>query len=231
MILDPDAGHHGSRIPPERRLIASVISRAVLDLFSKVMLTSNNDEAAVVKRDAMLFLTASGGPWAKRRRDLCVAVDMCPDKVRRNVIEVLEGRDVVLIDDRHAFNDIAAARAMWNDQARREQAAHEARVAQAEVARQRKAHEAAMKAEREAHDTERNAVARLHQLLGDGPVTRVCATLINGPLTIRQMGFALNGDLDSSVIRVRLLKAQKRGIVAKDGAEWRLLDLKECLAA
>lgn len=231
MILDPDSGHHAARVQPEHRLVAAIISRAVLDLFSKVQLTSKEDEGDVIKRDALLFLTATGGSWAARRRDLCVAVDMCPDKVRKRVIEVLEGRDVSLIDDRHAFSDLARARFLWQDESRREQDAHKARLAHAETVRLRRAHEAALQAERDAHAITHARLTRLHNVLGDGPITRVVATLLAGPLTIRQMGFALKGDFDSSVIRVRLQKAQERGIVEKDGAEWRLLDLKECIAA
>jgi hypothetical protein len=71
MILDPDAGHHGSRIPPEHRVITSVITRAMLDLFSKGMLTSHPDEAVVVRCDAMLFNSRNWALGATTSRAVC----------------------------------------------------------------------------------------------------------------------------------------------------------------
>lgn len=223
MILDPDAGHHAARLPPEHSLVVSIISRAVLDLFSKVMLTSTPEEATMIKRDALRFLTASGGPWAARRRELCVEVGYCPDLVRSSVIAILNGRDLKTLDGTHDFNDIENARRLWNDQKHEAEAAQAARLAQAAIAKQRR--EAAQ--EKAAIVQTHAQKAALHDALGGGAIARVAATLFDGPLTIRQIGFALDGSISSMTIRKRLEQAESMGFVRRDGPEWILLLEKE----
>ncbi|MFT6605693.1 MAG: hypothetical protein ACJA2X_000869 [Halocynthiibacter sp.] len=223
MILDPTLGHHASRVPPEHRLIASVISRAVLDLFSKVSLVANDEEADTTKAESLQFLTATGGSWAQRRRELCLVVDVCPDKLRRRVIAILEGEDVALTDERHAFSDIERARALWYDQARRAADAQTARVAQAHVRSVRRRALADIEAEQAAQkDTNASKRDAIHDALGHGVIADVVVTLINGPLTIREIGFAIDGAADSETIRARLLRARDKGVVRKDGPEWHL---------
>jgi hypothetical protein len=226
VILDPNQGIHASRVPPEHRLIVSNINRAVLDLFSKVMLTSTPDEATVIKHDALRFLTATGGPWATRRRELCVEIGYCPDHVRSSIIAILNGRNLKTLDERYSFNDIENARKLWGDQKLASEAAQTARLARAATIAERR--EAAR--EKEAIAQTHAPKAALHDALGGGPVARVAATLFDRPLTIRQIGFALDGNLDTVTIRKWLLQAQDKGFVRRDGPEW-TLSLPKSIAA
>ncbi len=113
--VDPDHGMHHSRTMPEELLIFSVLSRAILDLFGPVGLTSTKEEAQQAKRDALLFLTKATGAWAKRRNDLCDAIGFDGDNMRARVIQVLEGDSTALAtyDGRRELTQVAQARALW----------------------------------------------------------------------------------------------------------------------
>ena len=116
--VDPDHGIHQSRTPPEELLIFSVLSRAILDLFGPVGLTSTKGEARQAKSDALSFLTKSTGAWAKRRNDLCDAIGFDGDNVRSRVIQVLEGDRTALAtyDGRHELTQVAQARELWEQE-------------------------------------------------------------------------------------------------------------------
>ena len=61
MIIDPNYGLHDSRPHGAQSLYRAVIARSVLDLFSKVIPASEQDEAQLARREALYFLTREHG--------------------------------------------------------------------------------------------------------------------------------------------------------------------------
>jgi len=120
MLTDPDFGQHNSRTPPEELLIFAVLSRAILDLFGPVTLTSNQAEGKKARHEALRFLTDQSGGWAKRRTELCDAIGFDGDDVRARVIRVLEGDTKALdvYEGRGSLNHVEEARELWEREKR-----------------------------------------------------------------------------------------------------------------
>tara|TARA_R110002012_G_scaffold23677_2_gene80125 strand:+ start:840 stop:1460 length:621 start_codon:yes stop_codon:yes gene_type:complete len=113
MIIDPDFGLSDPHPHGAQALYRAVIARSVLDLFSKVIPASEQDEAQLARREALYFLTREHGAWAESRRSLCDASGIDADDLRTNVLRVLGGREIVGADVRNTFGGIDAARELW----------------------------------------------------------------------------------------------------------------------
>ena len=195
-MTDPDFGQHNSRTPPEELLIFAVLSRAILDLFGPVTLTSNQAEGKKAKHDALRFLTDHSGAWAKRRTELCDAIGFDGDDVRARVIRVLEGDTSALdvYEGRGSLNQVEVARDLW-ERAKAEQArANAQRIARRKVKPKRQGVRYA-----EARPV---VMAALDQL-------RTVKELSD------QTGFS------DGVVRTVLNKAIEKGTVEKHGHEYR----------
>lgn len=88
----------------------AVLNQAFLDAFAPGPAVSVPEQ-----RDALLFLTATSGAWARSRIDVATIINMDPERVREHALAILEGRTsfdplgrfVPRIDDARAlFEDL-----------------------------------------------------------------------------------------------------------------------------
>ena len=212
---DPDHGVHNSRTPPEHALIIAILGRAVLDLFGACP-ASNSDEAENARHEALVFLTASSGGWANRRRELCDVVGIDGDDMRDRVVQILEGASISLaaFDARNTHTNVDKARQCW---AHEKAAPTRQQAAREEQARKVKARTGAIG----------TATPTKPQITR----TTVLETLRDGPKTIREIGFALDGELETSSIRQHLEKAALQNLVDRDGPFWGIRPQSALVAA
>jgi len=116
VLLDPDFGVHASRPDGPQSLYRAVIARAVLDLFGKVIPAPEGVDANGARREALYFLVRERGAWAESRRDLCGACGIDPDALRKHVLRILAGGEIVGADHRQTFGGIDAARSLWEQE-------------------------------------------------------------------------------------------------------------------
>lgn len=208
----------------EVRLVHAVITRAFLDLFSRVSLTSSSDEGRNIREDALQFLTASTGPWRARREELCAMAGHDAGKLRANVIAILEGADPDMGDDRRPLNAVEKARELWVQQGQIAQRQSQERKAVAE--RRRKEREAVAETcrperEREvAEEKRRPSPKRGAKRRAKLSVSDVVDALEDGPLTIREVNFKLCNPAAVGTIAERLEEGQRQGLVRRDGPRW-----------
>ena len=181
---DPDYGIHNSRVPPEELLIFSILSRAILDLFGTVGLTSNVDEAKAAKHEALIFLTQETGGWEKRRRELCDAVGIDADDMRDRVIRVLEGDSLGLdhYDARHELGDVETARKQWEHEKGGADRAQHARL----IAKKRRKPKQAR---------------ALNTINKYSEVRPIIMGLLDRPRSFKDLITATNGDVSDTTIR------------------------------
>lgn len=204
---DPDHGRHPFRTMPEELLIFSVLSRAILDLFGPVGLTSTKDEARQVKMDALSFLTKPTGAWAKRRNELCDAIGFDGDNVRERVIRVLEGDSNVLAtyDGRRELTQVAQARALWANE------------------KSRPSRKPMPKPKPETRP--RNAITKY------ADVRRHVMPLLTQPRTFKDLIIETNGDVSDTTIRDVLRNAIAKGEVVNDDNTYLLVSVPETAVA
>jgi len=202
---DPDHGTHPCRSMPEELLIFSVLSRAILDLFGPVGLTSTKEEAQQVKSDALLFLTKATGAWAKRRNDLCDAIGFDGDNVRDRVIRVLEGDSTALAtyDGRRELTQVAQARELWEQQKSRP----------------------SRKPKPKPVSRPRHAVTRY------ADVRRRIMPLLTQPRTFKDLIMETEGDVSDTTIREVLRNAVAKGEVVNDDNTYLLVSGPETAVA
>jgi hypothetical protein len=98
---------------PEQRLALAVIIQAITDYFleERTRARWRKRNAAVPRNGqtrelrnnsgaALSFLTAKYGPWAQARADWCDAANICPARLRKNVLVMIERAQK---DDRFVF--------------------------------------------------------------------------------------------------------------------------------
>lgn len=210
MAIDPDHGIHHARTMPEELLIFSVLSRAILDLFGPVGLTSTKEEAQQAKSDALLFLTKSAGAWAKRRNDLCDAIGFDGDNVRARVIQVLEGDSTALAtyDGRREMTQVAQARELWAQEQSRSE-------------RRKLAPQPPPKPQ----SRPRHAVTKY------ADVRRHIMPLLTQPRTFKDLIMETNGDVSDTTIREVLRNAVAKGEVVNKDNTYLLVSVPETAVA
>ena len=192
MLTDPDFGQHNSRTPPEELLIFAVLSRAILDLFGPTTLASNQAEGKKSRYEAMRFLTDHSGAWAKRRTELCDAIGFNSADVRARVVRVLEG-------DTKALDHYEGRGSLNHVEEARELWERE-KQARSPAQRPRKV------------KPKRKAVRYMEAR------PKVMA-LLNRPRTVKELSDETG--FSDGVIRTVLNKAIEKGIVEKNGPEYR----------
>lgn len=206
--VDPDHGIHPSRTMPEELLIFSVLSRAILDLFGPVGLTSTKEESQQVKSDALSFLTKSTGAWAKRRNELCDALGFDGDNVRDRVIGVLEGDSTALAtyDGRRELTQVAQARELWE----REKFRPKRRKPMPEP---------------KPESRPRHAITKYAE------VHRHIIPLLTQPRTFKDLIMETNGDVSDMRIREVLRNAIAKGEVVNNDNTYLLVSVPETTVA
>ncbi len=208
--VDPDHGIHHSRTMPEELLIFSVLSRAILDLFGPVGLTSTKEEAQQAKSDALSFLTKKSGAWAKRRNDLCDAIGFDGDNVRARVIQVLEGDSTALAtyDGRRELSQVAQARELWEKEQSR--------------SNRRKS---TQKPKPKPMPRPRHAISRY------ADVRRHIMPLLTKPRTFKDLIMETNGDVSDTTIRDVLRNAIAKGEITNTDNTYLLVSVPETAVA
>ena len=144
----------------ERELFAAIILRAVQDLLTPTI--PGEWDTRRHREDAFDFLTATEGPWARRREEFAVAAGLDPDYLRDKVLAIMDGR--APLDHVGNAAGLAAARQIVAD--RREAVERQARHREQMLAEKRR-----RQAKRRAEQARREA--RLRQLATDQrPSTR-----------------------------------------------------------
>ncbi|NJM81696.1 MAG: hypothetical protein HC844_03690 [Tabrizicola sp.] len=111
----------------EQQLYIAVMKQAIVDLFAGSPSASNPKEGDLIRREALLFLTAPTGPWADMRAEIGLVIDRDPKEVRETIIAILEGGDMPYLGDVRATG-VEKARALWAEQKAFEEAAHAERL-------------------------------------------------------------------------------------------------------
>jgi len=111
----------------EQQLYIAVMKQAIVDLFAGSPSASNPREGDLIRREALLFLTAPTGPWADMRAEIGLVIDRDPKEVRETIIAILEGGDMPYLGDVRATG-VEKARALWVEQKAFEEAAHAERL-------------------------------------------------------------------------------------------------------
>ncbi|MEP4198117.1 MAG: hypothetical protein ABJL99_21025 [Aliishimia sp.] len=195
MILDPDFGLHVSRTDGPQVLYRSVVARAVLDLFGKVIPASEKDEAQLARREALYFLTRENGAWAESRRRLCAACEIDLDALRMNILRILDGGEIVGADTRNSFGGIEIARRFWDE----EQAAPE----QAQAAREQQAK----------HEPK---APRQRVKASYSTIRSVVLPLLSQPRQFKDLIAATDGEFGDAIIRKVLANAINKGEIVRN---------------
>lgn len=207
---DPDHGIHQSRTMPEELLIFSVLSRAILDLFGLVGLTSTKEESQQVKSNALSFLTKSTGAWAKRRNELCDAIGFDGDNVRERVIRVLEGDSTALAtyDGRRELTQVTQARELWEHEKSRS-----------------KLRKLVPKPKPKPEPRPRHMITKYAE------VRRHIMPLLTQPRTFKDLIMETNGDVSDMTIRDVLRNAIAKGEVVNSDNTYLLVSVPETAVA
>lgn len=195
MIIDPDFGLHDSGPDGAQALYRAVIARSVLDLFSKVIPASEQDEAQLARREALYFLTREHGAWAESRRSLCDASGLDADDLRSNILRVLAGREIVGADHRSTFGGIDAARELWAA----EQTAP-ARAQEQRIKRQANKRVAPPRRVKASYSTIRSAIL----------------PLLSEPRRFKELIAATDGEYGDAAIRKVLANAINKGEIVRN---------------
>ena len=200
MLEDPEYGRHQARVPSEHFLICAILSRAILDLFGSATLAATQEERAKVREESLLFLTRDRGSWANRRNELCDAVGIDGDEMRKRVIQVLEGNSNALDAYASQMTHMADARKLWAD---RKDA-----KARAQVAREKQSERVAC---RRAHPKPKLR----NQITDRAKVREILLSHLDQPMRFKDLLAATNGDLSDSVMRNVLKDAVARGEITR----------------
>lgn len=104
---------------PTVRLFSAILAQSVEDLLFPS--TINPHETDKIRREALVFLTATRGPNAEDRATICAGADLDPDVVRKHIVAILDGapfkrphgRGKGRVKDAIFTRNLAAARALW----------------------------------------------------------------------------------------------------------------------
>lgn len=195
MILDPDYGRNDFRPNGPQALYRAIIARSVLDLFSKVIPASEQDEVQLARREALYFLTRERGAWTDSRRALCDACDLDAVDLRSNVLSVMAGREIIGADYRNTFGGIDAARALW--------AAEQSEPARAQEQRTRR------KADKQTAPPRRVKASY-------STIRAAVLPLLSQPRQFKDMIAATDGEYGDSIFRKFLANAINKGEVVRN---------------
>jgi hypothetical protein len=195
MIIDPNYGRHDSRPHGPQTLYRAVIARSVLDLFSKVIPASEQDEAQLARREALYFLTRERGAWADSRRALCDACGLDADDLRANIRSVLAGREIIGADHRSTFGGIDMARELW--------AAEQSEPARAQEQRTRR------KADKQPNPPRRVKASY-------STIRAAVLPLLSQPCQFKDLIAATDGEYGDAIIRKVLANAINKGEVVRN---------------
>lgn len=108
---------------PTVSLFAAVIYTALEDLlFPRADVQSQTEGN---RAEALSFFTATSGPWARCRHDVCDVVGIDPDRLRKTIIEFLDGskpfkrlqwKGFGKIKDELAVRNLKIAQDLWRNQ-------------------------------------------------------------------------------------------------------------------
>lgn len=110
-------------VTPEQHLFHACMKQVIVDLFAGTPSSSSAREGDLIRREALLFLTSSTGPWAASRAEICLVIDRDPDEVRETIVAILDGGEMPYLGDVRATG-VEKARALWAEQKAHEAAAH-----------------------------------------------------------------------------------------------------------
>lgn len=105
---------------PTVRLYSAVVYSALEDLFFPRSDVPSQTERN--RQEALSFLTDTSGPWYKSRVAICAIIDIDPDRLRRKIIEFLDGttpfkrlhwKGVGKVKESLAAHNLAIAQALW----------------------------------------------------------------------------------------------------------------------
>lgn len=196
---DPDHGHHDSRMPPEATFVRAIIARAIRDLFGMPGSTTPN-ELALIRRDALAFLTAKAGPWARHRNDLCDLVGLDGDILAARVIRVLEGDDKNLreYDGGAELTGFEEARKMWVERKTEAPAPTKLRIVRPKT-------ETPIDEEEMNRTESRKMIMRM---------------LKHSPTTARELSAATGHAISARQVSAFLHHAEHQGLVERNGDVW-----------
>ncbi|WP_170399051.1 hypothetical protein [Ruegeria arenilitoris] len=189
---------------PAHEMWRAVVSRAIFDLFSAIQMTSHPDEARVLRDEALRFLTATSGGWARSRYDICTMADINPHLLRSRVVAILEGADVPELDGRSSLSHIDEARAFWEALKGEDERAHAARAA---ITNNPKPKRAPKRQFPKMRYSERRAA--IFDLLKE-----------KGEAKFKDILLALDGDISDHGIREVLNKAINKGEITRNSVDF-----------
>lgn len=203
---------------PELRLVRAIIAQAVQDLLGSPFVTSSEDKK-FVRRQALAWLTASSGANAWNRNHLCSLAGLDGEILRRRTIAILEGGDIpeLFEDTRRNEGNLDAARALWAEQ----NADHADWLARRMADKEKVRLQIAAKA-RSAQRQEEAVAGAARQEAKVKLAAELLRKLEDGPKTVRELFFDMDGTLSDTAIAARLYRAQAAGLVTKVGKVWRL---------
>lgn len=154
----------------ERELFAAIVLRAVQDLFTPSI--PGEWDTRRHREDALDFLTATEGLWARRREELAIAAGLDPDYLRDKVLAIMDGRAPL----EHVGNAAGLAAALQIVADRREAARRDGEV-RAAMHAQRLRRAARLRAQL-AEQRERERIAQASQLSTHDEVVDILANYL-----------------------------------------------------
>ena len=184
---------------PHMELLGEVMARALTDLFV-IEAQAEPGDAYRAHYEAVRFWTDQTGGWAQSRESICLALDKDPDRLRAMVIDLLEERVNPDLPQSMTRGSFKTARAIWAE-------------IKAEAAR-----DAAMRRWAKDHKVRatRKPVVPAPEPSPVPMIERIHDALLDGPLTIREIGFSIEGGADSTTIRKHLDALIEQGLVERD---------------
>lgn len=180
---------------PEQALAAAILAQAFSDMLGGASnQCETRDTVDTIAITAMRYLTDRHGQSAHWRNKWCDFLDQDGDVLATRVRMILDGKIDPPGDERFATR-LAVARERW------------ARITQ-----------------QPAPSDKPKRLPTIKPAASPKPDPRrlVLDSLREGPKTIREIIFAVNGEIDSSTARVHLMRAVAEGIVEHDIPFWSL---------
>jgi len=211
-----------SEAAPHWNMWFAVMTRAVNDLFGY----HTKESAELERSEALSFLTDEDGSWARRRNEIGTLIGIDGGLIREKIIAILESDDTEVPGAyRESLKHVEDARLMWHKQIAKRKAAHEERKRRAQIAA---ANRAGLRIARDRQLAEEKAAAallarRLEMVARINPSDRdrlLFTALIDGGKTVRELGFAVDGEMGFDAIQKWLKK--RSDIIETRGARYYL---------
>lgn len=180
---------------PEQKLAAAILAQAFSDMFGGAANHGETRDTVDTNAvSAMRYLTDRHGQSAHSRNQWCDFLNQDGDMLAIRVRMILDGKIDLPGDERFATR-LAVARDRW------------ARITQGPTPSDK---------------PKRLPTIKPAPPPKPDPRRLVLDSLREGPKTIREIIFAVNGEIDSSTARVHLMRAVAEGVVAHDIPYWSL---------